>query len=101
VAERTGGADAGQLANLVDVALNSHDRIEPQQFDGHGRIGEIDLAPAKRDDEPRGQCLDIHLETKSQRVGWGDGGNDLVHPQHVGPELLVAKGVVAEDGLAT
>ena len=24
---------------------------------------------------------------------------DLVHPQHVGPQLLVTEGVVAEDGL--
>ena len=25
--------------------------------------------------------------------------NDFVHPQHIGPQLLVAEGVVAEDGL--
>ena len=53
VAERAGDADAGELARVVDLALDADDRIQPQQFDGHGRVGQIDLAGAKRGDDRR------------------------------------------------
>ena len=99
VAERARDADAGELTRVVDLPLDADDRIQPQQFDGHGGVGQINLAgPQRGDDCPR-QGLDVDLEAHGQRGRRGDRRNDLVHPQHVGPQLLVAEGVVAEDGL--
>ena len=46
-----------------------------------------------------GKRLDVDLEAHRQRGRRRDRRNDLVHPQHVGPQLLVPEGVVAEDGL--
>ena len=56
-----------ELARLVDIAPDSHDRVQPQQFDGHGGVGEINLSGAKRRDELPRQGLDIDLETHRQR----------------------------------
>ena len=47
----------------------------------------------------RRQRLDVDLEAHRQRGRRGDRRNHFVHPQHIGPQLLVAEGVVAEDGL--
>ena len=99
VAERARDADAGELARVVDRALDADDRIQPQQFDGHGGVGQVDLPGAKRGDDRRRQGLDVDLEADRQRGRRIDRRDDLVHPQHVGPQLLVAEGVEAEDGL--
>ena len=44
----------------------------------------------------RRQRLDIDLQANGQRCCRIDRRNDLVHSQHIGPQLLVAKGVEAE-----
>ena len=53
VAERAGDADAGELTRVVDRALDADDRIQPQQFDGHGGIGQVDLSGLQRGDDCR------------------------------------------------
>ena len=45
------------------------------------------------------QRLDIDLEADGQRGRRIDRRNDFVHPQHIGPQLLVAEGVVAKNRL--
>jgi hypothetical protein len=62
-------------------------------------VGHVDFTSAKRGFDGPWQCLDVDLEAHRQRGRWRDGRNDLVHPQHTGPQLLVPEGVVAEDGL--
>ena len=83
----------------VDRPLHTDDGIQAQQFDRHRRIRQINLARAKRRDDVRRQRVDIDLEPDRQRGRRIDRRDDLVHAQHVGPELLVAKGVEAEDRL--
>ena len=44
------------------------------------------------------QRFHIDLESDAERRRRIDGGKDLVHAKHGRPELLVAEGVVTEDG---
>src|SRR4029079_13530312 len=101
VAERAGDADAGELVRVVHRTLHADDGVELQQCDRDGGIVEIDLAGAQRVDDGGGQGVDVDLEPDGQRRGGVDGGDDLVHAEHVGPELFVTERIKAEDGLAT
>ena len=60
---------------------------------------EVNLTGAQRGDDLPRQSLDVDLEAHRQRGRRGNSRDDLVHPQHIGPQLFVAEGVVAEDGL--
>ena len=99
VAERAGDADAGELPRTVDSSADADDGVQPQQFDGHGRVGQIDLTGLQRGDDLPRQGLDVDLETNGECCCRRNGGDDFVHPQHAGPQLFVAEGVVAEDAL--
>ena len=98
VAEGTRDADARELIRLADLALDPDDSVEPQELDGHGGVAQIDLPCPQRRDDLRRQRLDVDLESNRERGGRGNRRDDFVHPQHVGPQLLVAEGVVAKDG---
>ena len=82
---------------VVDRAFDTHDGVEAQELDGDRRIRQIDLAGTECGDDRRRQRLDIDLQPDRQRRCRVDSGKDLVHAQHIRPELLVAKGVVAEN----
>ena len=88
-----------ELPRVVDLAPDSDDCVQPQQLDGHGGVVQIDLSGAQRGDELARQGLHVDLEADRQRGRRRNRGDDFVHPQHVGPQLFVAEGVVAEDGL--
>ena len=45
------------------------------------------------------QGFDVHLQPDGQGRRRIDFRDDLVHPQRVGPQLLIAKGVEPKDGL--
>jgi hypothetical protein len=90
-----------RLIHRVDFAPDADNGVQPQQFDGHGGVGEINLAGAKRGDGPPRQRLDIDLEAYCERGRRSNSGDDFVHPEHVGPQLLVAESVETEDGLPT
>src|SRR4029079_3196458 len=100
-AERAGDADARQLSRAAHRPLDADDGVELKQRDRDGRVVKIDLAGAQRIDDRGRQGVDVDLEPDGQRRGGVDGGNDLVHAEHVGPELFVTERIEAEDGLAT
>ena len=81
---------------MVDRALHADDGIRAQQLDGHRRVRQIDLAGFQRRDDSRRQGVDVHLESDRQGGRRVDRRHDFVHPQHIGPQLLVAEGVEAE-----
>jgi hypothetical protein len=60
-------------------------------------IVQIHVSGPKRVDDGSRQRIDIDLEAYGQGRFRTHRRNRLVHSQHVGPELLVAKGVKAED----
>ena len=62
--------------------------------------GEIDLATSKRVDDRPWKRLDVDLQTDGQRRRRVHCRNDLVHPQHIRPQLLVSEGVKPEDVLS-
>jgi len=88
------------MATAVHLAFDADDRIEPQQFGRHRGVRQVDLPCAKGGDDRRRQGLHIDFEADRQRRRRIDCRNRLVHAQHVGPQLFVAEGVEAEDGLA-
>ena len=97
MAQGAGDAHAGQPASAVDPAPNADDGIQPQQFERYSRIREVDFVGLQCRDNLARQCLDIDFEPDGQRGGRGHFGEDFVHPQYTGPELLVAKCLVAKD----
>ena len=100
VAERAGDANACQLPGTVDSSADADDGVEPKQLDGHRRVVQIDLTAFERDDDFARQGFEVDFETNAERCCRGNSGEDLVHAQHIGPQLFVAEGVVAEDALA-
>jgi hypothetical protein len=99
VAERAGDADTRELTQVIDRSLNADDGIQPQEFDGHRGVGQVDLSGLQRGDDFLRQGLDVHLEPYGQRRRRRDCRHDVVHLQHVGSQLLVTEGVVAKDRL--
>jgi hypothetical protein len=99
VAQGAGDADSDQLSLLVHRTLHADDGIEAQELNRHRGIGQVDLAGAQGADDRLRKSLEIDLQADRERRGRIDGRNDLVHSQHVGPELLVSEGVEAEDVL--
>src|SRR5581483_53868 len=61
---------------------------------------QIHLAGAKRADDGRRQRVDVDLEAVLERGFRIELADDLVHAEHVRPQLFVAEGVVTEDLLA-
>jgi hypothetical protein len=96
VAQRAGDAHRGQAACIVHRPFHTDDGIEAQQCDRHGRVFQIHLPGPKRVDDGGRERVDIHLEPDGERRSRIHGGEHVVHPQHAGPELLVAKRVEAE-----
>ena len=80
----------------VDGPLHTDDGIQAQQLDGHRWIREIDLAGPQRSDQVRGSASTSTLRPTSNAVAGSTVGMHLVHPQHIGPQLLVAEGVETE-----
>jgi hypothetical protein len=100
VAERAGDPEPPEMA-VVDGSSQADNGVQAKQRHGDSRVGEIDLLRHQRLDESVGQRLQVDLEAHLQCERRADDpGNDLVHAQHVGPELLVAEGVIAEDPAA-
>ena len=100
VAQRARHPHFCQLARLVHGSLDADHRVQPQQFERDGGIGEIDLATSKRVDDRPWKRLDVDLQTNGQRRCRVHCRNDLVHPQHIRPQLLVSEGVKTEDVLS-
>ncbi len=100
VAERAGDANACQLPRTVDSSADADDGVEPKQFDGHRRVVQIDLTGFQRGDNLARQGFDVDLETNGECCCRGNGREDVMHPQHIGPQLFVAEGVIAEDALS-
>ena len=99
VAERAGDADARQLparSTLPRTPTTALSRSSSTVTAGSFRS----TSPAlQRGDDLARQRFDVDLETDGERRRRWNGREDLVHPQHVGPQLLVAERVVAEDAL--
>ena len=94
--ERAGHPKPRDVVVRVDHGLEAHDRVHFQQR--HRRRGalEVDLF-----EDARRQRVGIDLESDFERGRRVNALlNNLVQTQRVGPELLVTKGVEAEDALA-
>ncbi len=98
--ERARHANLRELPRLADGPFDADHRVQAQQFDRHRRVREIDLPGSQRLDDRQGQRLHIDLQANRQRGDGIDRGDDLVHPQNVRPQLLVAEGIEAEDRLS-
>jgi hypothetical protein len=80
------------VARVVHARLDADHRIEFQQRGGRRRIAEV-----RAGEDARRQCIGIDLEADREGGDRIDLLHDLVHAQAIGPQLLVAEGVVAED----
>jgi hypothetical protein len=94
VAERAGDADARDRS-VDDGAAHADHRVQPDQRDRGGRIVEVRGREHLR---RNGGRIDLEADREGrlrrQRL------DQLVEPQRVGPQLLVAERVVPEDALA-
>jgi len=97
VSERPMTAAPAQVLAALEHADAGILCVQPQQGDSDCRVREIDGTGAKSRNELRWKCVDVHFQADGQCCRRGNGGNDVVHLQHIGPELLVAECVVAED----
>ena len=96
MAQRAGHAYFRELTSVTYRSLHADHRIQAQQLDRDGRVHEKVWIRLQRGNDLGGQRLDIDLQANGQRCCRIDGGNDFVHSQHVGPELLVAKCIEAK-----
>ena len=94
--ERARDPHRRELAGVVHHALHADDGIQPQERQRHCGIIQA-LSRLDGRDHLRRQRVSIDLEADRKRRGRVHRGNDFVHPQYVGPKLLVAEGVEAED----
>jgi hypothetical protein len=96
VAEGAGDAEAHDVIVRIHRGLQTHDGVHLEQRDRRRRALEIDLR-----EDPRRQHVRVHLEPDLERRRRVHALlDDLVQAERVGPELLVAKRVEAEDALA-
>ena len=105
VAQRAGDAKLVQVQAAVgagaDLALGANNRIQAQQGQCGLWIIQRDAAVQYTLDHFFGQGSRIDLEANACcSEGVNRLLNHLIHLQHVGPECLIAKGVVAENVLA-
>ena len=96
MAERAGDAKPHDVIVRVHGGLDAHDGIHLEQRDRRRRALEIDLV-----EDSRRKNVRVHLEPDLEcRRRVHVLLNDLVQAERVGPELLVTKGIEAEDALA-
>jgi hypothetical protein len=76
---------------------HAHDSIQFQQLDRHCRIVQINLAGGQRIQHALREGIGIDFQTDRQRDYRTDILEGVLHLQHLGPQLLVAKRIVAED----
>src|SRR5688572_2346143 len=101
MAKRAGDTNANQslgTADSLNVALYTNNRVQFEQGQRRRRAVEIDLPRGERCLDLRRQSVAIDLEADGERNRGRHGLlNDFVHAQRVGPELLIAECVEAED----
>jgi hypothetical protein len=101
VAERAGDADAHERVAPVDrlhVSLHADDGVELQEGERRGRAVQVDLAGGDGILHRLRERVGVHSQADGQRDRRRHRLlDDLVHAERVGPELLVAEGVEAED----
>src|SRR5205823_57261 len=96
MAQRARNADARDVTILVDRRPDAHDRVFPQQFFRAAHAKRIvqqefrDVEPAEIDFQPEGQ----RFERRDLMF------DDLVESGSIGPELLIAERVIAENLLS-
>jgi hypothetical protein len=100
MAERACDSDTGELPQIIDLAPDSNNRIQPQELDGHGGVAQVNLTRAERIDDRWWQRLDVNLQAYRQRGCRWHCRDDFLHSQHIGPQLLVAESVVTKDSLS-
>jgi hypothetical protein len=82
----------------LTVPFTADHGVQAQQLDGDRRIREVDLASLQGRDDAVGKRVDVDLQSDCERRLRIDGRDDLVHPKHVRPQLLIPKRVVSKDG---
>ena len=96
VTERAGDAEPRDVIVRVHGGLEADDGVHLEQRHRRRRALEIDLL-----EDPGGQRVRVHLEPDLERRRRVHALlDDLVQAERVGPELLVAEGLEAEDLLA-
>src|SRR5688500_14694768 len=105
--ERTRDSNRSQTIVRVEDALDADDGTELEQSESRRRIVEIDLTALHLLDERCRQNRGVDFQTEAERGDRSQAGADtavrrsgdgLVQPQFPAPEILAAKGVVAESG---
>ena len=94
VAQRAGDADPRDPA-IDDLAAHADHRVERDQRDGGGGIREVGAG-----EHVGRHRVGVDLEADAQRRGRRQVADELVQPEDVGPQLLVAERVVAENARA-
>src|SRR5204862_2439387 len=89
--------DALEFAGVVESAFDADDGVATQQQGSDGRRLQVDLSGIECSDYGRRQRISIDLDAHAERGGGIERRDNLVHPQHVGPELLVAERVETKD----
>ena len=97
------------LGLLVEHAGDADDGVGAQQLQRRIHAVQVDGAAFDRFDQDAGQGAEVHLQPRLQRLARGQArahaaifltGDRFVEAELAAPEILVAKGVVAEDFLA-
>jgi hypothetical protein len=67
VTQRARDAEAGELPGAVHPSFHADDSVEPQQFERHRRVLEVDLSGGERRHDRGRQGLDVDLQTDAER----------------------------------
>ena len=98
--QRARDAHAGERPAAIDLANHSDYCAQLKQRDGRSGIVQVDLAGGERVLHGLRQRVGVHLESHGECGRRAHAGaNDLVNPERIRPECLVAEGVEAEDRL--
>src|SRR5687767_14572288 len=95
--EGAGNADGFELTAAIHAPDDADYGVQREQRERHRWIAEVELARRQGVADRSGQRLGVDLETDLERRRRRDGGDRTLHLQRVGPQLLVAKRVEAED----